>query len=304
MHIRHEALPESAALAMLQTIHPDSTLDAIRPVVGEFSNRQFYLDARSKEGEDLHFVVKLYQGERDFCVHLARIEYQVLAWLYQHQRPVPEPVFLDADGSLLGGPVLVTRFLPGRPVFEAPYPSDWGKQMAVTLAGIHAYPIDETAQAFLLDAKRETLWFHQSRSIPGWLAADPDGVVIWNAIDRLLLNLEETPPRLCHTDFWGGNVLCLEGKITAVLDWGEAAYGDPGTDVAYCYMNLVLEGLEQDAQDFLDTYVSLTGSPVANHTLWKLAAAVRPIYLPAGWIDRSPVRERFRKFVQEVLKEL
>jgi aminoglycoside phosphotransferase (APT) family kinase protein len=302
MDIRHNSLPEPAALALLNEIIPSSILCSVRPVNGEFYNRQFYLDARSKEGEDLHFVVKLYQGERDFCVRRARVEYQALRWLHLHQRPTPEPVFLDDSEALLGGPGLVTRFLPGSPIIDPPYPPDLGRQMALTLAGIHAYPCDASTRDFLLDTNREVLWFRQSGSIPAWMAADTDGLLIWDAIERLLLRKEETPPRLCHTDFWSGNVLCLEGKITAVLDWEEAAYGDPGTDVAYCYMNLILSGSEQDAQEFLSTYLSETGGPVANLTLWKLAAAVRPIYLPEGWIDHSPVRERFRRFVQETLQ--
>ncbi len=303
MDIRHRSLPEPAALALLNEILPSSTLCSIRPVNGEFYNRQFYLDARSKEGEDLHFVVKLYQGERDWCVRRARVEYQALRWLNLHQRPAPEPVFLDDSGNLLGGPGLVTRFLPGSPILDPPYPPDLGRQMALTLAGIHAYPCDASAQAFLLDKNREALWFRQWGSIPAWMAADPDGWLIWEAIERLLPRQEETPPRLCHADFWGGNVLCLEGKITAVVDWEEAAYDDPGTDVAYGYMNLVLSGLDQDAQEFLSTYISVTGGPVANLALWKLAEAVRPIYLPEGWIDHSPVRERFRRFVQEAVQE-
>jgi aminoglycoside phosphotransferase (APT) family kinase protein len=231
------------------------------------------------------------------------VEYQALLWLHQHQRPAPEPVFLDDTGALLGGPGLATRFLPGSPILDPPYPPDLGLQMALTLASIHAYPCDASAQAFLLDKNPERLWWRRSGSIPAWMAADPDGLLIWEAFERLLSRQEKTPPRLCHADFWSGNVLYLAGKITAVVDWEEAGYGDPGSDVAYSYMNLVLSGLDQDAREFLSTYPSVTGSPVANLTLWKLAAAVRPIYLPAGWIDSSPVRERFRKFVQEAIQE-
>lgn len=175
--------------------------------------------------------------------------------------------------------------------------------MARALASIHAYPCGATAQAFLLDKNPERLWWRRSGSIPDWMAAAPNGRWIWEAFTKLLLRREKTSPRLCHAVFWSGNVLCLGGKITAVVDWEEAGYGDPGLDVAYCFMNLVLSGLNQEAQEFLSTYRSVTGGPVANLTLWKLAAAVRPIYMPEGWIDRSPVRERFEAFVQAALEE-
>lgn len=294
---------EPAALALLEEIIPGSTLCSIRPVLGEFYNRQFYLDARSKEGEELHYVVKRYQGERDFCIRRSFVEYHALCWLHQHKRPVPEPVYLDRTGALLGSPILVTRFLPGSPILDPPYPHDFGRQMALTLASIHAYPCDAAAQAFLLDKNPERMWFRQSGSIPTWLASDSDGWMIWEAIEKLLPRRERPEPRLCHADFWAGNVLCQEGKITAVVDWEEAGYGDSGADVAYGYMNLVLSGLDRHAQEFLSTYQSATGGPVANLILWKLLEAVRPIYMPEGWIDRSPVRERFRKYVQESLQE-
>ena len=89
-----------------------------------------------------------------------------------------------------------------------------------------------------------------------------------------------------------------------MVDWEEAGYGDPGHDVAYALMNLYLCGLDQDAEELLDTYISITGGPVANLTLWKSAAAARPMLDPRDWwIDRSPWKERFRRFVQETLQE-
>jgi aminoglycoside phosphotransferase (APT) family kinase protein len=203
---------------------------------------------------------------------------------------------------VLGGPGLVTCFVPGSPVVALPYPADWGRQMALTLSNIHAYPYDVAAQSFLLDAKHTVLWFRRSGSIPVWLAADPDGIMIWQTIETLLPYHEKTMPRLVHSDFWSGNVLCVEGKIGTVLDWEEAGYGDSGIDVAYCLMDLVLSGLDREAAEFLSTYTSIAG-PVANLPLWKLTAAVRPILQPEGWIDRSPVCERFRSFVHEAVEE-
>ena len=303
MDIRHSSLPETAAQALIDEINPGGFLHAIRPVSGDFYNRQFYLDMRSKEGLDICFVVKLYQGEYDFCVLRARVEYQALSWLHLRHCSAPEPVFLDDSGSVLGGPGLVTRFLLGSPILDPPYPPDLGRQMALTLAGIHANPCDSSALTFLLDKNPEKLWWRRSGNIPAWMAADPDGRSIWDAFSRLLARQEHTPPRLCHADFWNGNVLFLAGNISAVVDWEEAGYGDPGSDVAYCYMDLVLSGLDQDASEFLSAYHAVTGGPVANLTLWKLAAAVRPIFFPTGWIDQSPVRERFREFVRQAIQE-
>jgi aminoglycoside phosphotransferase (APT) family kinase protein len=295
------SLPEAVAQELIDGLLPGWTVSSIRAVTGDYYNRLFFLDACSISGEERHFVVKLFQGDWDYGVQQSRVEYQALAWLHQLGRPVPEPLLLDDSGQVLGRPGLVICFMPGLPIVAPPYPADWGRQLARTLASIHAYPYNAAAQSFLLDANQAALWFRQSGSIPDWLAADPDGQSIWGAIESLLPTQEKTTPKLIHLDFWGGNVLCVDDKIVTVVDWGEAGYGDPGVDVGYCLMDLVLSGLEQEALEFLAAYTSAAG-PIANLTLWKLAAAVRPIQKPEGWIDHSPVRERFRRFVREAVE--
>jgi aminoglycoside phosphotransferase (APT) family kinase protein len=302
MAISLTSLPESTVRSLLGVIAPDSRLESTCPVAGDTYNRVFYIDAQAMDGRPLHFVLKLYQGELSYCTHQARTEFKTLEWLFRCRRPVPEPVFLDESGSLLGGPAIVTRFLPGQPVMAPPYPEDWGRQMALALASIHAYPCNPVEQNFLLDANHGALWFRRSGTIPAWLAADPDGEAIWQAIDAWLPRMEAVVPKLIHSDFWAGNLLCHEGQIIAIIDWGEAGFGDPGVDVAYGLMDLRLTGLDNEAESFLAAYEAETGGPVANLGLWQLAAAARPIYLPQGWIDHSPVRERFRRFVQEALQ--
>src|SRR5690606_1157569 len=39
-------------------------------------------------------------------------------------------------------------------------------------------------------------------------------------------------PSVLHGDFWPGNVLWRDGRIAAVLDWEDAAVGDPLSDLA------------------------------------------------------------------------
>jgi GT2 family glycosyltransferase/aminoglycoside phosphotransferase (APT) family kinase protein len=41
------------------------------------------------------------------------------------------------------------------------------------------------------------------------------------------------PPRLCHGDFAGDNLLVNEGRLAALLDWEGSFGGDPAFDVAY-----------------------------------------------------------------------
>ena len=40
------------------------------------------------------------------------------------------------------------------------------------------------------------------------------------------------PAVLLHGDFWPGNTLWRDGKLVAVIDWEDAALGDPLADLA------------------------------------------------------------------------
>lgn len=61
--------------------------------------------------------------------------------------------------------------------------------------------------------------------------------------------------KLIHSGYCGGNILVENGKVTAVLDWQDARYGDPLFDLAYMvfWMN------EDDAKSSLQEYAKAFG---------------------------------------------
>jgi aminoglycoside phosphotransferase (APT) family kinase protein len=153
----------------------------------------------------------------------------------------------------------------------------------------------------LLDANAEAAWFLRSGSVPDYMQAHPDGASVWQAAHRLWPDIDPVPPGLVHIDYWPGNILWDQGRITAVIDWEEAAYGDPGIDVAYCRMEMLLSGTGEVAGEFLKAYEAEMGRRVANLGFWELAAAARPMFSPEGQISETPGRERFRQFVADAL---
>ena len=86
-----------------------------------------------------------------------------------------------------------------------------------------------------------------------------------------------------HMDFWPGNILWVDGRISAVLDWDASAYGDPAIDVGNFRMEMHLRGIKGAADPFLEYYQALSG-PVRNLGFWELACAARPLPDPAAWI--------------------
>lgn len=99
-------------------------------------------------------------------------------------------------------------------------------------------------------------------------------------------------------------MLWENGKLTGLLDWEFASLGEPGFDVAYCRMEMIIDGMHEAADTFLRTYESCMGYPVANLAFCELAIAAGPMRQQAPYLKQSPIQERFRKFVADAKKRL
>ena len=291
--------------AVLDIVVPGAKFLELQPLVGDFSNDTRLIEATDADGSRLRLVSRRYaifgaydRGEK------ARREYQTLQFLRQHRVPAPEPLFLDETGATLGAPGIVTRFVPGKLLLAPPYPAGRPERLAQTLAAIHRIPID-TGASFLLAGNSEATWFLKNPDVmPDYIRSHPLGPAVWEAMRTYWPAMTPSLPSLVHIDYWAGNVLWREGEISAVVDWEEAAQGDPAIDVAYCRMDLFLCGLAEQAELFLARYEMAMNRPVRHLAFWELAAAVRPMFNPEGWISDSPQKERFANFVHSALARL
>jgi len=289
---------------LLEVIEPDSKFVAIHSLEGDFSNATHLVEGKKSDGSLFQVVTRRYAIFGDYDRgEKARREFKTLQLLKSHGSAVPEPLFLDDDGKILGSPGIVTRFMPGKLIMEQPYPTQWAETLAKTLAGIHSISVTTFDTSFLLDGNSEILWFLKSKdSVPEYISTHPKGMALWIAIIDYLPKQKFVEPALVHIDYWSGNILWDKGVVSAVVDWEEAAQGDPGIDVAYCRMDMMLCGMSEAADKFLAAYEKEMGKPVSNLGLWELAAAVRPMLTPDGWISDSPSKERFADFVDAAIQ--
>jgi aminoglycoside phosphotransferase (APT) family kinase protein len=297
---RDELLSEEAACALLDVITPGSVVLAIDSLPGSFSNFTHLVEARSADGSVFRIVVRRYAvfGSYDRS-EKARREFKALELVQRYGIPAPRPLYLDEKGGILEGPGIVTDYMPGEMILSPVDPLSCARVLATMLSRIHSVPCHAEAQGFLLDANSEASWFLRSGVVPDYMLTHPDGATVWQAVHDMLPDVQPVPPTLVHIDYWLGNVLWDRGRITAVVDWEEAAYGDPGIDVAYSRMEMFLNGMSRRAADeFLNIYETEMGRRVANLGFWELAAAARPMFNPAGWITESPAQERFRQFIE------
>lgn len=291
---------KSLVQALLDVIAPGSAVAAIHPLAGSYSNFTHMVAVDSAAGIRSRIVIRRYAEAGGHRARKARVEYHTLAWLQDHAVPVPEPLYLDEEGTLLGSPGIVTRFVPGTQILAPPDPQSWACAMATMLAKIHSVPCHAKAKRFLLDGNPEVVWFLRAGAVPEFMQAHPDGGQIWQAVHDLRPRIQPVAPTLVHIDYWPGNLLWDGDQISAVVDWEEAAYGDPGIDVAYCRMELFLSGMDRAAEEFLRAYEAEMGGSVANLGFWELAAAARPMFAPASWrINEPQIGQRFRRFIAD-----
>ena len=282
---------QESLLQLLAEVEPGATVTDITSVGEAYANNAYDLRLCSPTGVESRFVVKRYAGQ----AKNAELEYQTLALLQSHQVRVPEPVFLDAEGLFLGAPTIVTRHIGGESMWTSPQGLHCAGEMARMLARIHSVLVDDQLQALLLDANRDALWFVKPEGIPTYMADHPDGQAIWQAIPELLAARRQVVPTLVHLDFWMGNVLWDDMRISAVLDWEEAAFGDPAVDVGYCRMDMFLSRMGPAAADeLLRVYEAEMGHTVENLSLWEFAAAPRCMHDPDWELE---CRQELRDFI-------
>ncbi|MEX2223934.1 MAG: phosphotransferase [Candidatus Rokuibacteriota bacterium] len=177
--------------------------------------------------------------------------------------PVPRVLTACADRGPLGAGFLVMERAPGRPLLEA-RPPRMGRAHAEAHARLHALnpeallrALDDEGRAAGWSFDRDTVSFEghlaslDSRIRQSKLAGLADGLR-WLSEHRPGARAARV---ICHGDFHPQNLLALDGRVTAVLDWPNVIVAEPECDVAA-------------------TRVILTLTPVA---LFPVPAALRPV---------------------------
>ena len=237
----------------MQTTVPSLGLDADTPlsvarVGGGYSNLTF--DVAIGDGESARHVIlrRPPVGVRaDRGAHDMRREFRVLTAVHGSRVPVPAPIALCEDESVIGGMFFLMSRVPGvavRQLDDAPALRDPAVMRRMSeacvdgLAQLHALPV--VSMPFYDAGKVEG---YGARQIHNWRAR-------WGAVRspdvpdtdaaRVFAWLEATlpvalPPALLHNDWKFDNLLVDRDDptvIRGVLDWEMATVGDPRFDLA------------------------------------------------------------------------
>lgn len=290
-----------------QRIAPGSRLLRAWPLTGGVSAQMTALEIARPGGTTVKWVARSNndvdaRGESGLAG-----EFRLLRALQATALPVPTPIAYHLPDEIFDTPALVLTYVEGAPQFA---PADVGtfvRQLAGQLAQIHR-----------LDASALDLSFlpRQAEVVSAWLRARPALLDETMSEGRIRDTLEAiwplppvNPPGLLHGDFWPGNVLYQEDQIAAVIDWEDAALGDPLADLANGRLEMLWAFGDDVMHSFTRAYAALIpGIDLRHLPYWDLSAALRPIGQFETWgLDAATVRtmrERHRGFVAQAFATL
>ena len=176
---------------------------------------------------------------------------------------------------------MVAGFIEGEQVSHPEDVRSWSADIARMLLRIHDIRPSAEDRSHIYDGRWMGLYFLRD-NWPDTMAGHPLTAPIFEAVRELRTGLHRVRPVFLHMDYWPGNILWHHGRISGLVDWDAASYGDPALDVAYFRMNMYLRGIKEAADIFLDYYEAESG-PVENLGFWELACAARPLPTPARW---------------------
>jgi len=153
--------------------------------------------------------------------------------------PVPAPVRTGRPGAGYPYRWSITPWLDGAPADLAPPGEGEGPALAAFLRALHrpaplTAPFNPyrgvalTRRAKAFEARLESLR-------PRGFELPADMRALWKAA---LAARIDAPRRWTHGDLHGRNVLTRDGRLAAVIDWGDMAAGDPAVDLAAVWMLL------------------------------------------------------------------
>jgi aminoglycoside phosphotransferase (APT) family kinase protein len=90
-------------------------------------------------------------------------------------------------------------------------------------------------------------------------------------------------PRLLHGDFWPGNVLWRGAELAAVLDWEDAALGDPLSDLACARVELARMTDDATAERFTRAYGRRCTIDADRLCWWDVFVSTAALQYMDGW---------------------
>lgn len=271
---------------LVEEIYPQSKLLRYWTLQGGVSAQVTALEIEQPDGQQKRLVVRQH-GAADLAQNpnIAVDEFTLLHHLKSAGLPVPTPYFAD-------NVCIVVEFIDGATEFTPDV-----HQLAAQLVRIHSV---------------EPLPFLPSKTLnprPAVMDEALDEGRIRDVLDSVWPLPQVNKPVLLHGDYWPGNVMWKDGRIAAVIDWEDAAVGDPLMDVANARLELLWAAGVEAMETFTAHYQQLMPDLDFTHLpYWDLFAALKPMGRLHEWagdaVTEQKMRDGHRLFVSRAFERL
>lgn len=287
---------------IVQQVEPHSRVLHSRRLTGGISAQVTAVTYAAPGGEEQTLIVRQH-GPADLARNprVAADEFALLQHLHKAGMAVPQPLAYEISGA--HGAYVAVAWVAGSATVDAAQLPAYLRALATQLHAIHTVTLtDELAGRLPAFALR------LARTLAQPYHGDPLCRRIHQALSL------QTPPNpaqrsLLHGDYWPSNVLWQTDRITAVLDWEDAAIGDPLADVANCRLELQWAHGPEAAHAFTRHYAAHNDDVnMAHLPIHDLCAALGPALHMGAW-GLAPERERTMRaalgaFVDEAIAGL
>jgi aminoglycoside phosphotransferase (APT) family kinase protein len=292
---------------VVHKIDPQSKLLRSWELTGGVSAQMTALELERPGGHTQKMIVRQHsEWELKRNPQIAADEFKLLQLLHSEGLATPEPYYLDLSGEIFSTPYIVLEYIEGKSEFA---PTDLGDlilQFATHLSRIHQVDCSRLDMSFLPQQAKKVA--DKLRARPANIGASVDESRIRDTLEAVWPIPQHNSSVLLHGDFWPGNIIWRDGQLVAIIDWEDAAIGDPLADVANGRRE-VLWAFGIDAMEhFTQQYQSLTGIDFTNLPYWDLCAALRTASQISSWglddATKKTMREGHRWFINQAFDKL
>ncbi len=254
-------------------LYPDAILLQVEPLAGGVSADVLRLDLRLKTGE-LRSIVMREHGP-SHSGHSTSLEYQLLEALFRQGLPVPQPLCEDASCELTDNPFVLLSYVPGVSGLPNRASNSYLDTAAEMLALIHG-------------SSRKNLPELPDRLDPlpeifEYLPGEDDRQSLIEFLRNQSNTTYQGTSRLLHGDFWPQNIIWNEGTIAAVLDWEDAAIGDPLSDLACSRIEIRYQFGVHGMQRFTEAYQCRRFIDRRRLALWQIYVSAAAQHFMGKW---------------------
>ena len=224
-----------------------------------------------------------------------KTEFDLLKILHETEIPCAEPLFLDTSCKILDKNFMLMSQLEGS--IDIPDRENLSsiKEMARNLRCIH-----ETNTSFLPNLP---LRIDPLEDLFDYLPHSKDA----DKLKRLLSTKNDTQYKgsrvFLHGDYWPGNILWDQKKITGVVDWEYAAIGDPFSDLAVTSLELRYEFGVKGMEKLAEIYSSFLSIDKFRYSLWLIYVASSTLYFIHEWKLKKERESLMKEEAMATIKE-